>query len=193
MSTMKLYRYVLQALAMAALIISAVLGARAAAVETFTATATMKNAGGGNTTAPIEIAIDRFVTDADRDKLAVVLKANDHAKTLQALTAMPDIGTITVRDRKTPIKYAYARTTGGGRLVTVVTAKPIAFVGAEAPNAKSKQGHDLALALLVLDDHGAGTGELALAVNVKVDDKGAIVTDDYSREVIRLTGVARKK
>ena len=42
--------------------------------------------------------------------------------------------------RRTPVKYAYARATGDGRLLTVVTARPVAFVGCAAPNAAPKAG-----------------------------------------------------
>jgi hypothetical protein len=144
-------------------------------------------------TAPMTISIDRFVSDAERDKLAVAVKANDHAATRRALEAAEDIGYIEVGSRRTPIKYAYARPVGGGRMITVVTAKPIAYLGADAPGAKPTGQYELALALLVLDGQGKGDGEFSPAVTVKVDDKGAIVTTDYSREVVRLTAVSQVK
>jgi hypothetical protein len=147
----------------------------------------------GNASKEITIHVDRLVTDADRDKLMAVVKTNDAAAIAKALEGMPDVGYIAVGDVRTPVKYAFARSTGAGRLVTVATAKPVAFVGASAPNAKAKEGHELALALLVLDGSDKGDGEISPAARVKVDATGAIVTSDYSHEVVRLTGISKVK
>ena len=74
-----------------------------------------------------------------------------------------------------------------------ITAAPIAFLGADSPGAKPKAGFDLALALLDLSSSGSGTGELALAAKVRLTDAGAIQTEDYGAEVVRLTNVQVKK
>jgi hypothetical protein len=163
------------------------LGAQAGA--TFKATASVKSPG-KSASVPVTIRIDRFVTDADREKVAATLKG-PAGETQKTLAAMPDVGYIAVGERKTPVKYAYARSTGGGRLITVVTAKAIYYLGGSEPDAKPKEGYDLALALLVLDGQDTGDGELAPAVKLKVDAAGAIVTDDYGSEVVRLTKIAK--
>ena len=158
---------------------------------TFTATASV-SAPGKKASVPVTIHIDNFIADADRDKIAALVKANDHAGTTKALAALPDLGYITLGEKRTPLKYAYARPTGSGRLITVVTAQPLFFIGGAEKNAKPKAGYDLGLALLVLDGNDAGDGELAPAVKVKVDN-GAIVTDDYGSEKVRLVKVAKAK
>jgi hypothetical protein len=160
--------------------------------ETFTATATVKSPT-ASASAPVTIRVEKFVSDADRDRIMATIKAGDGAATRAALAAMPDIGFIELAKRRTPVKYAYARSTGGGRLLTVVTAQPILFLGGAAPDAKPKAGFDLALALLILDGNNTGDGELAPAVKLKMDNAGAIVTDEYGSEVIRLTGIAKAK
>jgi len=159
--------------------------------ETFTATATV-NSPAKKASVPVTIHIDHYMADADRDKVIAALKTNDSAATARAVASLPDIGYISLAEKKTPIKYAYARPTGGGRLVTVVTAKPIFFVGGSKPGAKPKKGFDLALALLVLDGQDTGDGELAPAVKVKLDN-GAVVTDEYGSEVVRLVKIAKAK
>ena len=161
--------------------------------ETFTATASVKSPG-ATASAPLVIRIDHFVSDAERERVMQVVKANDAAATRQALARMDDIGFIELGQRRTPIKFAYARPSGGGgRLITVVTAQPILFLGGAALDAKPRAGFDLALALLVLDERDAGEGELAPAAKVRLNDFGAIVTDEYGSEVVRLTGIARSK
>jgi hypothetical protein len=106
---------------------------------------------------------------------------------------MKDAGTIEVGQRKTAIKYAYSRPTGDGRLVTVITAEPIVFLGAGLPEAKPKAGHDVAAALLVLDGSGAGHGELAPAATIKTNESGAVVVDDYGDAKVWLKDVAKAK
>lgn len=159
--------------------------------ETYSATASVKT---GNATASkaVTFHVDRFMTDAEREKLVPVVKSSDGAAIVKALAALPDIGYVTVGDAKTPVKYAYARPTGSGRLVTIVTAKPLGFIGSKAPNAKPTDGYELGIALLVLDAAGNGDGEVSPAARIKVDANGAIVTSDYSHEVVRLTGVSKK-
>jgi len=161
-----------------------------AAGETFKATASVKSPT-ASASAPVTIKIDRFVTDAERDTIVNAVRANDQAATRKALEAAPDIGYIDVGARRTPIKYAYARSTGAGRMITVVTAKPVLYLGSGVPGAKAKGEYELALVLLILDGQNAGDGEFSPAVTLKVDDQGAVVTTDYSHEVVRLTGISK--
>ena len=164
----------------------------AGAGETFSATASVKSPS-GSASMPVKIGIDRFVSEADRTAVMDLVKAGNGTATRQALAKMASIGFIELGTKRTPVKYAYARSTGSGRLITVLTAEPILYVGASRPDAKPKEGFDLALALLVLDGSDKGDGELAPAAKLKVDDKGAIVTEEYGREVVRLTNVAKVK
>jgi hypothetical protein len=182
------------AAASAAAVIVAMTAAQPAQAQpvTFTATASVKGPQ-GSASAPVTITIVRFTSAAERDRLVPLVKANDRAATRKALAAAEDIGTIQVRDRRIPIKYAYARATGGGRMITVVTAEPILHLGGDAPGAKPKAGYDLALALLVLDAADSGTGELAPAVTLMVNEAGSIVTHDYGTEVVRLVDVKKSR
>jgi hypothetical protein len=163
-----------------------------AQVETLTASATLTTAGGASARAPLTVVIDRFATDAERDELlaAVTKGGTTAARTL--LAARGDAGSVQLGAQRTPIKYAYARSIGGGRLVTVVTAEPIAFVGGGLPNAPAKAGYDLGLVMLEVAESRAGQGELVPAAKVRVTEQGAIVTEDYGSEVVRLSNVVKK-
>jgi hypothetical protein len=160
--------------------------------EHFTATASMKSPKVTHS-APVSFQIDHFVSDADREKFISVVKRHKTTEIHDALAAMPDVGLIETADTKTPIKYAYATPTGGGRLITLVTAKPIVHIGGDLPDAKPKKGYDLAIAFLILDASDKGDGELSLATKVKVDAKGALVTEDYSPATVHLNGIAKAK
>src|SRR5262249_60225612 len=104
----------------------------------------------------------------------------------------PDAGTLRLGPRPATIKYVYARSTGGGRLLTIITADPIVLLGSGLPDAKPTAGYDLGLVLLDLAASGPGKGELVPAAKVKVDAQGAIVTEDYSGETVQLTQVVKK-
>jgi hypothetical protein len=166
----------------------------ARSAETFKATASVKSPHAA-ASAPVTISIDRFVSDADRDRIVNVFKANDARAARDTLTAMDDIGFIEAAGQRAAIKYAYARPTAGGRVITAVTAKPLLFIGGSGADAKPKpkEGFDFALAVIVLDAADTGEGELAPAAGVKVDPSGAFVVDEYSREVVHLTGIAKVK
>ena len=77
-------------------------------------------------------------------------------------------------------------------MVTVISDKPIGYLGEKLPNPKPKAGYDLAFALLNLPGSGKGSGELGPAAKVKIE-AGAVVTEDYGAEVVTLKDVEMKK
>ena len=161
--------------------------------QTFTATASLKTKAGAEMTAPVTIVITRLSTDNERDAVVGALKKDGTPGVVKSLKAMGDAGYIEVGERRTPLKYAYARPMSGGRLITVIASAPIVHLGAGLPDAKPKTGFDLALAILDVKDAGSGTGELVPAATVKVNETGAIQTQDYGAETVRLTNVQVKK
>jgi hypothetical protein len=159
--------------------------------ETISADASVKSAGGVKATAPVVVTIRRYSSDAEREALVTALKQGGTAAR-QLLNKREELGTVQVGARQTSIRYAYARTTGSGRLITVVTGEPIAFIGAGLPDAKPKAGYDFGLLLLDTAASGPGRGELVPATKIRVNADGAIVTEDYSGEVVTLSNVTRR-
>lgn len=160
--------------------------------ETLSADASVKSAGGVKATAPVVVTIKRFSTDGERDALLAAIKQGGTSSARGVLAKRDDVGTVQIGTRQTPIKYAYARSTGAGRLITVVTAEPMLFLGGGVPDAKPKAGFDLGLVLLDTATKGPGRGELVPATKIRLDADGAIVTEDYSGDVIVLSNVTRK-
>jgi hypothetical protein len=157
--------------------------------ETITATASVKNASGATTTAPVTVVVDRFATDAERESLLAAVKSGGTAAARELLAKQRDAGTLQLGSQRAPIKYAYARSTGGGRLITVITAQPISGL----PDVKPKPGYDLGLALLDLAASGPGRGELSPAAKVRIDGQGAIVTEGAApADTVQLSNVAKK-
>jgi len=161
--------------------------------ETYNATASVKTAAGATMTAPVVITIDRWTNDADREKAVAALKAGGTTGLQKQLAGTPAVGTLQVGEVKAPLHFARSLPVGGGKVVTVVTSKPVFYVGAGAPDAKAKAGYDVAVVLFQVDAAGKGdVGDFAPAAKVKMDDRGALVTEDYGAEAVRLEGIAKK-
>jgi hypothetical protein len=160
--------------------------------ETFTAVAMAKGARIGAGVANMTVTINRLATDAERDALLAAVKEGGTAAARTLLRGKANAGTLQLGSRPATIKYAYSRSTGGGRLLTLITADPIVLLGAGLPDAKPATGYDLGLVLLEVAASGPGKGELVPAAKVKADAQGAIVTEDYSGETVVLSNVVRK-
>jgi hypothetical protein len=104
---------------------------------------------------------------------------------------MKPLGTITVGATKFDAKYAYAMPSSRGRLITVVTASPMFFVGAGMPDAKPKTGYDFGVLTIEVGDSG-GNGTLTPAASLKLSDSGALIVQDYSAELMTLADVKKK-
>jgi len=163
------------------------------AQETWTARAEMRTPDAKLRTAPVTISLDRMLTTAERDTLLAAFKSGDAAALKKALAAQPTLGTVEGGNKvKVPVKFAFPRSTGGGKVVTIVCNEPIVYIGGDIPNAKPKAGYDFGYVLLVLDADGKGTGEVAPAAKLKIRDDGALVTEDYGADTVWLKDVARK-
>jgi hypothetical protein len=164
-----------------------------AGAETFSATATVKTAGGATATSPVTIVLDRKLSQADSDRLAAAFKEGGAAGLRKALGGAAAAGSIRLGSGEpTPARIVVERATDKGRLLTVVTDKPILFLGAGVPGAKPKEGYDFAVLDLEVDAKGNGGGTLAPAAKVTVK-QGAFVVEDYAQELVRLTGVKKVK
>ena len=79
-----------------------------------------------------------------------------------------------------------------GRLLTILTDEPLLFIGAGVPGAKPKEGYDFAVIDIQLDAKGSGSGTLAPAAKLRMN-QGAFVVEDYGAEVVQLTAVKKTK
>jgi hypothetical protein len=161
------------------------------APETFSGTASIRK-GGARVSAPFTVTITRYASAVERDAVLKAVRHEGNSGARKMLATMKDAGVLQVGDRLTPIKFAAERPTGSGRLVTVLTAEPVIFIGGGLPDARPRNGFDLALAILDLQE-GGGTGELVPAAKIGVDDGGALLTEDYGAMVVWLHDLVRAK
>jgi hypothetical protein len=159
--------------------------------ETFTATATVKTAGGASATAPVRISVDRTMAQAEADGLVSAFKSGGVAGLRKALTGVPPTGSVTLGNGKpTPTRITIERATDKGRLLTIVSDAPILFLGAGVPEAKAKAGYDFSVVDIELDAKGSGAGTLAPAAKIVLKN-GAFVVEDFATELVQLTAVSK--
>ena len=175
-----------------AIVVVASIGASAqTGSETYRATATIQTEGGATATAPVTIVVARTTPADEGQALAQAFVAGGEAGLRKALTGRATTGSVQIgKAPATPARITLDRTTDKGRLLTIVTDKPLIFLGAGLPNAKPKEGYGFGVLDIEIDAKGNGTGTLSPAAKVKVVN-GAFVVDDYASQQIRLTGVAR--
>ena len=164
------------------------------ATEVFTATAAVKGAGGGSASAPVTITVDRKMSQREADSLVAAFKAGGAAALKKGLGGTPSTGTIRIGGgAATPTRFTIERITDDGRLLTILTDQPLLFVGAGVAGAKPKEGYDFAVIDIEVDAKGSGSGTIAPAAKIRMNQGGAFVVEDYGAEVVRLTAVKKTK
>jgi hypothetical protein len=167
--------------------------AQGGGAETFVGTATVKTAGAAAATAPIRIVVERKMTQTEADGLLAAFKTGGAPALRKALNGVPVTGSVQLGGGEVmPTRMTLERVTDTGRLLTIVTDKPIVFLGAGLPAAKSKEDYDFGVIDIQFDKAGAGTGTLAPAAKVNAT-KGGIVVSDYAADTVHLTGVKKIK
>jgi hypothetical protein len=158
--------------------------------ERFTALAVNTTRGG---TAQIEIAVNRWSTDAERKRLLMTLADKGPDKLLDTLKDMPKVGFI----RQTSSigwDLRYSRHTplpDGGESVVVATDRPIS--GWEAINQPRTIDYPFTVVELHLNASGEGEGKMSYATKITADKKtDSIVLENWGTSPVLLQGVHRE-
>ena len=161
--------------------------------EVFTATAAVKTAAGAAANAPVTITLERAMPQKEAETLTAAFKSGGAAALRKALAGVPPTGRVQIGSgAATPTRLTIERPTSEGRLLMIVTDRPLAFLGAGMPGAKAKEGFDFAVIEMVIDAKGNGSGTIAPAAKLKMNG-GALVVEDYATEVVQLTAVKKTK
>jgi len=160
---------------------------------TFTANLNAAGAQGGAGAATIQIDIRRYTPEAERTAVEAALKSGGYPAFLTALRKASDVGAVSFADRKWTIRWARERPSGqNGRSIVVVTDQPIFFVGGGNPDAKPRQGFEVAVIEFQIDNAGLGTGTMTAAARVKPGGEDGVLIEDYAAKPIKLVTVTRK-
>jgi hypothetical protein len=147
----------------------------------------------GNTNASrIEIVIERWSSERERDELIATLKDKGSDALLNQLQKLPRVGYI--RDANNgsigwDLHFARERKLDdGGRQIVLATDRPISTW--EAFNRPRSSEYDFTLADIRFDGDGKGVGKLAVAAKITTNPKtGTIEIENFSSEPVRLTEV----
>lgn len=158
----------------------------AGAPEAFTANALISGA-----TAPITIEVQRYTPDFDRTTVETALKHGGYPAFVAALRKAPVVGTVSAADQRWSVRWARERPHDTGRTIVLVVDQPIFFVGGGRANAKPREGYEVAVIELRVDDTGRGDGSMAAAARVKPGGETGVRIDDYAEKPIQLVSVTR--
>jgi len=157
--------------------------------EHFTAAAIDMNRGAAG---PIEIQVDRWSTDAQRDRLVKALLTKGADKLLDTLQDMPVMGHFNAPGRLgIDIRFArhYPGEDGGERVV-LATDRRIGFL--EARNQRRSIDYPFTIIEMQLNRDGEGEGRMSLATKVIYDRKKNMITlENFQLQPVLLTQVKR--
>jgi hypothetical protein len=173
------------------LILLAFMGAsRAQTGETIVGTASGTAKGGKTISVPVTVVITHAATTEERDALVRAVKTGGSEAARKLLSTREAVGTLQLGGQSTPVKFAYVRTTGGGRLITAITSEQIPALAPRGPQSRPAA---IGFVLIELPDSAPGHGELMMAAKVRIDEQDAIVTDTYDTDdVMMLSNIGRK-
>ena len=145
-------------------------------IETFTARAFSMQTGG---TGIIEIVINRWSTDGEREVLKSVLAAAGSQAMVKEMQNLPQVGYIKTAESGMGDALMYARSTtlpDGGRQVVVATNRPISMAGSLAPGTAQK--YDLSVVEMRWKKGDTkGEGKMTLAAEASIKDGKVGITN----------------
>jgi hypothetical protein len=175
-----------------ALGIAAVVGAQTNGVaERFSAVAVDLDRGNA---IPIQIVINRWSTDAERDRLMNVMMSKGANALLETLQDAPRVGYIRSNTSLGWDLHFASRVRGedGGQRIIIATDRPMSF--SETWNQSRSVDYPFTIIELRVNDSGEGDGTMSLATKVIPDKANNIVTlENYDIQRIRLQQVKREK
>jgi hypothetical protein len=165
-----------------------------AAPERFTAFAIdTSNTAARALTSTVDITINRWSTDAERDLLLAVFRDKGQDALLAALQKLPVVGGIsTPGTLKYDIHFARQRPEAeGGRMIFLMTDR---YIGAwEAANRPRTIDYPFTLIQLAVDKNGRGIGKASIATKITQAVDGTIELENFANQPVMLSEVRKIK
>lgn len=143
---------------------------------------------------PLRIAIDRWSSDAERDKLMDVMMSKGADKLLEVLRGARPVGTIrTQTSLAWDLRFA-RRAPGkdGGERIILVTDRPLSL--GESWNQSRTMDYPFTVVELHMPKSGDGDGTMSWATKVIPDEEDKLVVlENYGTQRIRLNQVRRER
>ena len=183
-------RVIILALAVAGLVVAS--GPMHAAAQyplSLTLDAQMK-AGETTVNTKITIQVDRAMENVRRTRVNDALKFGGYQNFLNALRAVPSVGSIRTQSTKVDVRYTREDQDGASTRLLLVADQPLSFLSSNPT--KQKVGFELTLVDLTIDANGAVTGKMAAAARVRPAPDGGVLLDTYADQLIDLKGQVPK-
>jgi hypothetical protein len=158
--------------------------------ETFSASAQVRD-GAVVTAATFRMHIDRYATDDERNAAVEALNTGGSSAVVPWLQKVPAVGYIEATDKKWTIRFARQEKTPNGRRIVAVVDQPIYFVGGGMVDAKPREGFDVAVIQLDVDEIGMGHGIMAGAARLQPGGPAGVEVADYADEPIKIVMVTK--
>jgi hypothetical protein len=139
----------------------------------------------------LTIHVDRYSTDAERDATGTAFDTGGFTGLTAALRKTPANGYVEVADRRWAIRYARQERTPTGRHIVFVIDQPIFFPAGRELNPKRREGFDLAVIQVEVDETGNGQGTLAASARIRVGGQAEVELTGCSDGPIVLATVTR--
>lgn len=142
----------------------------------------------------VEIVINRWSTDAERDRLMKIAFERGPDKLLDTLQDLPRAGYLRTPDSIGWDIHFARRLPGddGGERIVAVTDRRIGFW--EATNRPRSIDYPFTVIELHLNRDGEGEGKLSLATKIIADKENNIITlENYAMQPVMLTNVRSEK
>ena len=155
--------------------------------EDFTAVAIANNnltSGAGT----VLMSVDRWSTDAERDRLVTILREKGPRALLDALQDTPSVGRIRTPDSLGyDLHYAYQMPAeDGGRQIVIATDRPIGFW--EAWNNGRSVEYPFTVIQMRIGPDGRGTGTMSIATKIRAYGN-IIELEDFATAPVMLTEI----
>jgi hypothetical protein len=144
----------------------------------------------GRNTTTVDIVVNRWSSDADRDRLVKILQEKGQDALLDALQDMPVVGYITTPGSlRYDLHFARQRSEAeGGRTIVLATDR---YIGTwEALHRPRTIDYPFTLIQLQLDRNSEGIGKVSVATKITAK-KQTIELENFSSEPVRLTEVKK--
>ena len=150
------------------------------------------SAGGGANAGPVDITIDRWTTDAERDRLVGIVKEKGADGLLDAIRKMDEIGRIqSGGSLGYPLRFAReVPLSGGGRRIIIGTDRRMSFL--EMREQPRSVDYPFVVMDIRLNADGKGEGKLMPLAKINTDVDHIVEIENYASEPVRLTSVESK-
>src|SRR5262245_37446072 len=161
-------------------------------VERFTAFAIDMSGTARRNTASVDIVVNRWSTEAERDRLLAALKEKGSDGLLKDLQKVdPEVGYIrTANSLGYPLRFAYQTPLpSGGRRILIATDRRMSFL--ELTQGTRTRDYPFMIVELRLGPNGEGEGKLMPLARVTQYPDDVVEIENYSIQPVRLTNVKK--